>query len=134
MIVVDSGVWIDYFRRIDTSQTVWLEQQLTFERLAITDLILCEVLQGFRLEAGFEQALHAMRRCVVFSVGGEALAVASAANYRLLRTRGITIRTTINCLIATFCIAGNHALLHNDHDFDPFEEHLGLQVLHPSSL
>ena len=132
MIVVDSSVWIDYFRRVDTLQTIWLERQLTLERLAIPDLILCEVLQGFRLEAGFQQALSAMRRCVVFTAGGEALAIASAANYRVLRSRGITIRKTVDCIIATFCIAEGHVLLHNDRDFDPFEEHLGLQVLHPS--
>ncbi len=69
----------------------------------------------------------------MLSIGGEALAVAAANNYRLLRSRGITIRKTIDCLIATFCIAEGHILLHDDRDFDLFEDHLGLQVIHPPS-
>ena len=125
--------WIDYFRRVDTLQTVWLEQNLTDDSLGLPDLILCEVLQGFRYKAGFQQARTEMTGCIVLPTGGEALAVAAAINYRLLRARDITIRKTIDCLIATFCIVEGHILLHNDRDFDPFEDHLRLQVLHPSS-
>ncbi len=133
MIVVDSSVWIDYFRGMETLQTVWLERELTERRLALTDLILCEVLRGFRREVAFEQASMAMKRCVVLSSSGETLAIAAANNYRLLRSRGIAVRKTIDCLIATFCLAQGHTLLHNDRDFEPFEEMLGLQVVHPHS-
>lgn len=131
MIVVDSSVWIDYFRRVNTLKTVWLEQNPTNDSLGLPDLILCEVLQGFRNEMSFDQARIEMTRCIVLSTGGEALAIASADNYRFLRARGITIRKTIGCLIATFCIRESHTLLHSDRDFDPFEDHLGLQVIHP---
>ncbi len=67
----------------------------------------------------------------VLSSGGVEIAVAAAENYRILRTKGITVRKTIDCLIATFCIREGHELLHRDRDFDPFEMHLGLQVIHP---
>ena len=94
-------------------------------------MILCEVLQGFREEWKFERVASELRLLPILSLGGEDLAVASARNYRLLRSKGITIRKTIDCLIATFCIEHGHQLLHRDRDFDPFETHLGLRVIHP---
>jgi predicted nucleic acid-binding protein len=99
--------------------------------MGLTDLILCEVLQGIRDDAVFTQVHHDLLRFQVFSTGGADLAVASAQNYRSLRKRGITVRKTIDCLIATFCLDSGHSLLHRARDYDPFEAHLGLQVIHP---
>jgi predicted nucleic acid-binding protein len=116
---------------VDTPHTSWLDRELTRQRLGLTDLILCEILQGIRDDATFTQAHRDFSKFQVFNTGGVDLAVASAQNYRSLEKRGFTVRKTIDCLIATFCIEAGHSLLHNDHDFDPFEKHLGLQVTHP---
>jgi len=102
------------------------------QRLGILDLILCEVLQGIREESTYDQTRKALLNYEVYEMGGVQLAVAAAQNYRALRTKGYTIRKTIDCLIATYCILNRHALLHNDRDFEPFEKYLGLQVIHPS--
>jgi len=131
MVIVDTTVWIDYLGGTANPQTSWLNRELTRQRLGLTDLILCEVLQGIRDDAVFTQVHHDLLRFQVFSTGGVDLAVASAQNYRSLRKRGITVRKTIDCLIATFCLDGGHSLLHRDQDYDPFEAHLGLQVIHP---
>ncbi len=103
------------------------------QEVSLTNLTLCEVLQGIRSDKLFLETQEELATFPLFSLDGEELAIASAQNYRTLRTRGITIRKTIDCLIATFCIAQGHTLLHNDRDFDPFEDHLGLQVLHPQT-
>ncbi len=131
MTIVDTAVWVDYLRGTDTLNTIWLDAELMHVPIGLTDLILCEVLQGTPA-VQVDKVQRQMRMYHLFETGGEMLAVAAAQNYRFLRARGITIRKTIDCLIATFCIAEGHTLLHNDRDFDPFEEHLGLQVLHPS--
>lgn len=131
MIVADTTVWIDYFSNRSNPQTDWLDRALTRQPLALTDLILCEILQGIRSDADFEKTLRLLRVLPIFSAGGEQVAIAAAQNYRLLRAQGITIRKTIDCLIATFCITNGHTLLHRDRDFDPFEQHLGLSVLRP---
>lgn len=131
MIVVDSSVLVDFFRGVQNAQTNWLLANFEDPDLAITDLSLCEVLQGERTEVSFERARTSLLDFDVHSTGGIELATQSAANYRSLRSHGITIRSTIDCLIATFCIREGHFLLHNDRDFEPFEEHLGLKVLHP---
>jgi predicted nucleic acid-binding protein len=99
--------------------------------VALTDLILCEVLQGIRRDVLFTSVRHDLLKFVIFETGGSDLALASAANYRELRKRGITVRSTIDCLIATFCIREGHSLLHRDRDYDAFERHLGLSVVHP---
>jgi predicted nucleic acid-binding protein len=130
MVIVDTTVWVDYLRGDDNQQTLWLERELQRQRLAITDLILCEVLQGIRDDARFAQVHSELLRLEVLSAGGTSQCVAAAQNYRALRERGYTVRKTIDCLIATFCLEGGHALLHRDRDFDPFEELLGLQVIH----
>ena len=80
--------------------------------------------------ASSEAARDALLRFPVYTIGGTKIALKSAQNYRFLRQRGITIRKTIHCLIATFCIEANLALLHSDRDFDPFETHLGPAVVH----
>ena len=110
--------------------TAMLDNMLQ-QPLGLTDLILCEVLQGIRDELTFRRIRREFSRFTIFPSGGEDLAVASAQNYRFLRARGHTVRKTIDCLIATFCLREGHSLLHRDRDFDAFEQHLGLQVIHP---
>ena len=131
MVIVDTTVWIDYFRGTDNPETIWLDQRLTQQRLGLTDLILCEVLQGVRDRDSFEQVRDELLNFQLFETGGKNLAVASALNYRSLREQGYTVRRTIDCLIATFCLHAGHELLHRDRDFDPFEKALGLRVVHP---
>ena len=131
MTIVDTTVWIDYLGGTVNPHTDWLDRQFERQRLGLTDLILCEVLQGIRDEPDFRRVRRELSRFALFQTGGEELAVASAQNYRLLRVRGYTIRKTIDCLIASFCLLGGHSLLHRDRDFDAFEHHLGLHVVHP---
>lgn len=133
MVVIDTTVWIDYLAGVPNDYTSWLHRQLGREPLALTDLILCEVLQGIRDDAAFIQVQQDLARFQIFDTGGSHLAVAAAHNYRWLRQRGHTVRKTIDCLIATFCLEAGHSLLHRDHDFDPFEKHLGLRVVHPQA-
>ncbi len=131
MVIVDTTVWIDYMAGTVNPETEWLDRELVFQRFGLTDLILCEILQGLRSESDAKRVRKQMAHFELLAIGGEALAVAAAANYRSLRSRGLTIRKTIDCLIATACLIGGHALLHRDRDFDAFEEHLGLRVVHP---
>jgi predicted nucleic acid-binding protein len=131
MTIVDTTVWIDYLGGTVNPHTDWLDRELYQQRLALTELILCEILQGIRADQDFTRVHRDLSRFEVFDTGGEALAVASAQNYRFLRSHGHTVRKTIDCLIASFCVVEGHALLHHDHDFDPFEKHLGLRVIHP---
>jgi predicted nucleic acid-binding protein len=129
--IVDTTVWIDYLGGTVNPHTDWLDRQLERQRLGLTDLIFCEVLQGIREERDFRRVRRELSRFALFQTGGEELAVASAQNYRLLRVRGYTVRKTIDCLIASFCLLDGHSLLHRDRDFDAFEQHLGLQVIQP---
>jgi predicted nucleic acid-binding protein len=131
MVIVDTTVWIDYFRAISNPETEWLDDGLGRRRLALTDVILCEVLQGVRDELTAGDVERRLLKLQVFQSGGVELARDAARNYRLLRSRGRTVRKTIDCLIATFCIREQHALLHRDRDFDPFEQLLELAVVHP---
>lgn len=131
MVIVDTTVWIDYLGGATNPETVWLDQELNRQRLGLTDLILCEVLQGVRDEATFRRVRDYLLLLRVFPAGGSELAVAAAQNYRTLRQRGFTVRKTIDCWIATFCLLSSHTLLHRDRDFDGFEKVLGLQVVHP---
>jgi predicted nucleic acid-binding protein len=131
VVIPDSSAWIDYFSGVVNAQSQWI-QNAELGHVAVADLILTEVLQGIREDVRFELVQRRLTQFKMVTIGGRELAVASASNYRTLRKRGITIRSTIDCLIATFCIEHCHILLHNDRDFDPFEQHLGLRVLHPS--
>ncbi|MHB1858346.1 MAG: type II toxin-antitoxin system VapC family toxin [Acidobacteriaceae bacterium] len=131
MTIVDTTVWIDYLRGAANPHTDWLDRELNRQRLGLTDLILCEVLQGIGGDSTFIRVRRDLSRFEVFDTGGEAMAVAAARNYRLLRSRGHTVRKTIDCLIATFCLTERHSLLHRDNDFEPFEKYLGLRVVHP---
>jgi len=131
MLLVDSTVWIDYFNGRITAQTDYLDQVLSDQMILVGDLILAEVLQGYRSEDEFEQACQALGRFTQVSLIDPELAVSSARNDRTLRRLGVTVRKTIDCLIATYCIENEHSLLHNDSDYDGFEQHLGLKVVHP---
>jgi hypothetical protein len=131
MLVVDTSVWVDYFNGQPTPHADYLHAILGQQPILMGDIILAEVLQGFRRDQDFEKARLALSKFPQVAMLNPALAVQSARNYRTLRKQGITIRKTIDCLIATFCIEQAHQLLHNDSDFTPFETHLGLQVIHP---
>ena len=131
MIIVDTTVWIDYLNGVATTQTDWLDAEVERQRLGLTDLILCEVLQGVRDEQRAEETRRELLKFEVMPMSGVDLAVAAARNYRALRAKGRTVRKTVDCLIATFCLIDKHALLHNDRDFDHFEQDLGLRVIHP---
>ncbi len=131
MVIVDTTVWIDYLNGTATPETDWLEQQLTERRFGLLDVMVCEVLQGLPSEREATRTLANLKRFEICDTGGVDLAVAAAANYRFLRARGRTVRKTIDCLIATYCIREGHSLLHADRDFDPFEDLLGLAVVHP---
>lgn len=131
MLMVDSSVWVDYFNGTITSQTNHLDKILGIEEIVIGDLIFAEVLQGFRLDKDYAAAKKAMYAFPILPLVGTSIALKSADNYRFLRKRGMTIRKTIDCLIATFCIKNALAILHSDSDFDPFEQHLQLKVVHP---
>lgn len=131
MIIIDTTVWIDYLRGAANPHTEWLDRELDRERLGLTDIILCEILQGIRDDAAFTRVRRSLSRFELFEMGGEVLAIASARNHRFLRSQGYTVRKTIDCLIATFCLIEGHSLLHRDRDFDPFEKVLGLRVVHP---
>lgn len=129
MIVVDSSVWVDYFRGINNKKTDALDERLGVLPLAIGDLILTEVLQGFIPEPEFNNARRLLESFEIVTLGGPDIAVAAARNYRKLRSKGVTIRKTIDTIIATRCIRDGHVLLHNDRDFDAFQKHLGLKCL-----
>lgn len=131
MVVVDTTVWVDYFHGVENSETAWLDTELDRQRLGLTDIILREVLQGVRDDAAAKEVERSLLTLEVFETGGVTLAREAARNYRALRRRGHTVRKTIDCLIATFCLRGQHSLLHRDRDFDPFETFLELSVIHP---
>lgn len=129
MILVDSSVWVDFFRNRPTPQAEWLDRNLGVERLLVGDLILAEVLRGFTTERGFNEARRMLGRLEQIVLGGEELAVNAARNFRRLRAKGVTVRGTVDVLIATRCLADGLRLLHSDRDFDAFEVHLGLQAV-----
>jgi len=128
LILVDSSVWIDYFNGAVTPQTDKLDQLLGQELIAIGDLILIEVLQGFGRDADFERAhsLLASLRCV--QLAGTEIAIQAARNFRKLRGLGVTARKTIDTVIATWCIENDHELLYSDRDFEPSVKYLGLRA------
>ncbi|MBN2030083.1 PIN domain nuclease [bacterium] len=131
MIFVDTSVWIDYFNGEITWQTDYLDSILDKESVAIGDLVLTEVLQGFRSDKDFKQALELFSPFPFFDMLGRDLAVQSAKNFRFLKKRGLTVRKTMDVMIATFCLACQLPLLHDDQDFNPMESHLNLQVIKP---
>jgi predicted nucleic acid-binding protein len=128
VIVVDSSVWIDYFNGVDSEASEKLDKLLGVEPLAVGDLILTEVLQGFRSDAHYKTAREVMTSLTVFDMLGQKMAIKSADNYRSLRARGITVRRTVDVIIATYCIEQDLPLLFEDKDFLPFVRNLGLRV------
>ena len=131
MVIVDTTVWVDYFQGARNPETDWLHAELDRQRLGLTDIILCEVLQGVRNDVVAKEVEGKLLKLEVFETGSVALAREAARNYRALRLRGHMVRKTIDCLIATFCLREQHSLLHRDRDFDPFETFLELSVIHP---
>ncbi|GJJ00400.1 ribonuclease VapC [Duganella rhizosphaerae] len=130
MILVDSSVWVDYFRPgLQTRQTQMLDRLLPSDPMLIGDLILTEVLQGFRDDRDFKTAQQLLSALRMARLGGKKISIQAARNYRKLRAQGITPRKTIDTIIATWCIENGVHLLHNDRDFIPFSEHLGLLAL-----
>ena len=128
MILVDSSVWIARLRGRETAATAKLRALVPREPLLIGDLILLEVLQGARDEAHAARIERDLRRYAVVPLLDDELAPRAARNYRTLRDLGVTIRKTADLIIGTYCIERGHALLHDDRDFDPMQQHLGLRV------
>ncbi len=128
MIFLDSTVLIDYFNNANTWQVEVLDTILGKELVVIGDYVLTEVLQGFKSDIEFQEAKTTLLAFPCYDIGGKEIAIRSAENYRYLRKRGITVRKTIDAMIATFCIENEFTLLHNDKDFEPFEKHLNLKV------
>ncbi|MGA6972129.1 MAG: PIN domain nuclease [Candidatus Binatus sp.] len=126
---MDTSVWIDYFNDRPTAAVSRLDSLLSSELMLIGDLILAEVLQGFRSDLDFRRALALLSALEFQAMVGCEVALDSARNYRRLRARGISVRKTIDVMIGTFCINNGHRLLHADRDFDPMEQHLGLSVV-----
>ena len=133
MILVDSSVWIDYFRGTATPQAEKLESLLGTEPIATGDLILTEVLQGFVSDRDFNQARKLLTSLVVVDLAGQNIAIQAAKNFRALRALGVRVRKTIDTVIATRCIENGLPLLYSDRDFDPFVEHLGLRSALPGT-
>jgi predicted nucleic acid-binding protein len=129
MIVVDSSVWIDYFNGKTTRQTDLLNALLDQELIVVGDLILTEVLQGFRTDRDFQRARQLLDTFLFAEMLGKELALASAQNYRRLRSKGVTVRKTIDVTIATFCIQNQLPLLHCDRDFDTMVRYLKLETV-----
>jgi predicted nucleic acid-binding protein len=128
MILVDTSVWINYFNGVVSKQTDTLDRLLSEETVLLGDIILAEILQRFDSDKEFNQAKEALDSVVCVHLGGKPLAVKAASNYRLLRSKGITIRKTVDMLIGSWCIEHNVMLLHNDKDFDRVARELPLQI------
>ena len=129
MILVDSSVWIDFFNDRPTREVDELDRLLSTELLLTGDLILAEVLQGFRRDADASRAEELLGRLSYADMLGREVALLAARNYRILRREGVTVRKTIDVIIATFCILNGHSLLHADRDFAPMQAHLGLAII-----
>lgn len=127
MILVDSSVWIDYFRGTATPLCERLDALLATENVLIGDLILTEVLQGFNTDRDFNQARRLLTALRIINLGGQDIAIKAARNFRKLRALGVTVRKTIDTVIATRCIESRYELLFSDRDFEPFVKHLGLR-------
>jgi predicted nucleic acid-binding protein len=129
MILVDSSVWIDYFNGKETHDTDRLDRLLGEELLLTGDVILAEVLQGFRTERDYRRASQLLERLEFRAMLGREVALLTARNYRQLCQKGVTPRKTIDVMIASFCLQNDYRLLHSDRDFDLMEKHLGLRVV-----
>lgn len=128
MIVADTSAWIDYVLGVDAPHTDVLDYELLHNRIVTGDIIIAEFLQGFRDDKDYMYAKRIMGSLEYHDFVGRSIALQASQNFRLLRKKGITVRKTIDIIIATFCIENNFPLIHNDRDFDPMEKHLGLVV------
>ena len=128
MILVDSSVWIGYFNGLDTDETRFLDKALSTDTICIGDIILAEVLQGFRSDKDYQLAREMLLELPLYQIMTPELALAGAENYRKLRKKGITIRKSVDNWIATFCIVNKLPLLFSDKDFQPYVDILGLRV------
>lgn len=131
MVLVDSSVWIDYFNGRDTPTTSKLDALLSSTIVAVGDLILAEVLQGFRSDTDYNTARSLLLELEFHTLGGLDMGLKAAGHFRTLRKQGITVRKTVDCFIASYCIEHELPLLYSDRDFDPFTEYLGLQAALP---
>ena len=129
MVLVDTSVWIDYFRGCDSPQTERLDELLDEERVATGDLIIAELMQGFRTKSQVAIAQQIIDRLEYYDLVGKEIAFKAAENYRFLRKNGITVRKTIDIVIGTFCIEKKINLLHCDHDYEPMVHYLNLSVV-----
>ena len=127
IIAADTSVWIDYYRNPETKYARALNAAIESDRIRVPDVVLLELLRGIGSEVSARIVQEEFENYEVVHVGGRALAVAAAGNFRLLRAKGITIRGSIDLMIGTWCIINNTPLLHNDRDFDMMEQHLGLE-------
>jgi predicted nucleic acid-binding protein len=129
VVVVDTSVWVDYLNGVDSRGADRLDRLLGERILLIGDLILAELLQGFRSDAEARQALELFEPLEFVEMAGRDVAIESARNYRRLRNKGATVRKTMDMLIGTYCLMNGHELLHDDRDFDVMARHLGLRTL-----
>ena len=128
MIIADTSAWIDYFKGIDAEHTNILDIELSRNRVGTGDLIIAEFLQGFRNDRDYQDAKSLMDSLEYFNLVGRDVALSASQNFLLLKREGITVRKTIDVLVATFCIINDFELIHNDKDFEPFEKKLGLRI------
>lgn len=126
MLIADSSVWIDYFNGVPSPEADLLDTHVRQATVGIGDLIAAEVLQGVMNNREFERIRRLFGQIDRIQISDHELAVKAARNYRHLRALGITVRKTIDTLIATRCIQDGHVLLFCVRDFQPFVEHLGL--------
>jgi predicted nucleic acid-binding protein len=131
MVIVDSSVWIDAFNGVTNRHTVWLKESLGKQEIGLLTLILCEILQGIRSNESFRGIQEDLLNFPVFVTPDRGIAIASAANFRVLRSSGFTVCNSIDCMIATFCIENGFKLLQNDRDYEPFIRHLDLGIIDP---
>ena len=127
MILVDTSVWIDYFNGFENDETDILDQALGNNVVAVGDLIVLEILQGFRSDKDYKTAKKYLSSLRQFGMLSPELAIKAAENYRKLRKQGMTIRKTTDVIIATFCIENSLPLLYTDKDFIPFTKKLKLR-------
>lgn len=128
MVIADTSVWVDFLRGTEAAHCETLSWLLEEQEVALCDRVLQEVLQGVRGDREFRRVSARLLALPCYNLGGPALAVGAARNYRRLRRLGVTPRSATDVLIATFCIEEGHELLHSDRDFDPLSRHLGLKV------
>jgi len=128
VILVDTGVWIDYFNGVENKQTESLDRILSEQSVLLGDIILTEILQGFDSDKEFRLAKQALEPLDCVHLGGKSLAIKAASNFRFLRSKGVTVRKTVDMLIGSWCIEHEVELLHNDKDFDQIATQLPLKI------